>query len=101
MYLQETLPVDEAGASFGCREKPEEQLGAVAQLARRLENVRLPQILETKDCFRVARQFLHSIVRNLDAEISRGHILDLMRLVKDHGGVLGQQTGEIHLLQGQ
>src|SRR5439155_17936573 len=86
-------------ASITWRKRIEKSAAAFANALRATQQSRRYQLQDSQRLVRVARQLLKTIVRDLSPEIIARHILDFVCFVKNHSGILRQNTAEIVMLQ--
>ncbi len=102
--FEEAFAVIEAHAGVTCGKQLEEKPRPVPELPRGCYYVSdggALEALEPERQFGIPRQLLHAVARDLEAEVLCGHVLDVVGLIEDQRGVIGQDTCELHLLQSQ
>jgi len=76
--FQEAVAIVEIGATLPARKKLEKQIRPAPQFRHRGQNFRALDRFHSQGRFRVASQFLYSVVADFDAEVLRGHVFHFM-----------------------
>ncbi len=101
VLIEERRVVLERHAPFRLAEQQEELLRAIVQRVQHPIQLARSKLLGPRNQRDIAPQLLELVVAHSHAEIFPGHILDLVRLVEHHRGVIRDDAAEVLVLHRQ